>query len=101
MLHWYDTIRSIDQRGTVFRSATAPALAAAVPLLIGNTHDEAVFFHRDDPEYFHRRQSRSVADVANADAHVVQHDLRHADGEGERDERMGNRKQIERSMAAE
>jgi para-nitrobenzyl esterase len=32
---------------------TAPALAAAVPLLIGNTHDEAIFFHRDDPEYFH------------------------------------------------
>ena len=31
----------------------APALAAAVPLLIGNTRDEAVFFHRDDPGYFH------------------------------------------------
>ncbi|HEV2442221.1 MAG TPA: carboxylesterase family protein [Steroidobacteraceae bacterium] len=30
----------------------APALAASVPLLIGNTHDEAVFFHRDDPGYF-------------------------------------------------
>jgi para-nitrobenzyl esterase len=30
----------------------APALAAAVPLLIGNTHDEAIFFHRDDPDYF-------------------------------------------------
>ena len=30
----------------------APALAAAVPLLIGNTHDEAVFFHRNDPGYF-------------------------------------------------
>ncbi|MGH8303565.1 MAG: carboxylesterase/lipase family protein, partial [Steroidobacteraceae bacterium] len=31
----------------------APGLAASVPLLIGNTHDEAVFFHRDDPAYFH------------------------------------------------
>lgn len=31
----------------------APPLAAAVPLLIGNTHDEAVFFYRDNPEYFH------------------------------------------------
>lgn len=32
---------------------SAPALSAAVPLIIGNTHDEAVFFHRDDPAYFH------------------------------------------------
>jgi para-nitrobenzyl esterase len=31
----------------------APPLAAAVPLLIGNTHDEAVFSYRDDPGYFH------------------------------------------------
>jgi para-nitrobenzyl esterase len=31
----------------------APAIAAAMPLLIGNTHDEAVFFHRDQPEFFH------------------------------------------------
>jgi para-nitrobenzyl esterase len=31
----------------------APPLAAAVPLIVGNTHDEAMFFHRDDPEYFH------------------------------------------------
>ena len=31
----------------------APPLAAAVPLLIGNTHDEAVFFYRDDPRYFY------------------------------------------------
>ncbi|HEX8755273.1 MAG TPA: carboxylesterase family protein [Steroidobacteraceae bacterium] len=38
----------------------APALAAMVPLLIGNTHDEAVFFHRDDPEYFHA-EARQVA----------------------------------------
>jgi para-nitrobenzyl esterase len=38
----------------------APALAATVPLLIGNTHDEAVFFHRDEPEYFHA----SAADLA-------------------------------------
>ena len=33
----------------------APAISAAVPLLIGNTHDEAVFFHRDEPEFFHAR----------------------------------------------
>jgi para-nitrobenzyl esterase len=39
----------------------APALAAAVPLLIGNTHDEAVFFHRDDPEYFHANAAQLAA----------------------------------------
>jgi para-nitrobenzyl esterase len=32
---------------------TAPRLSAAVPLLIGNTHDEAVFDHRNDAAYFH------------------------------------------------
>ena len=32
---------------------TAPPLADGVPLLLGNTHDEAVFFHRDEPGYFH------------------------------------------------
>ena len=32
---------------------TAPPISATMPLLIGNTHDEAVFFHRDDPQYFH------------------------------------------------
>ena len=31
----------------------ATPLAAGVPLLIGNTRDEAVFFYRDDPDYFH------------------------------------------------
>lgn len=40
---------------------TAPALAAAVPLLIGNTHDEAVFFHRDDPAYFHADAAQVAA----------------------------------------
>jgi para-nitrobenzyl esterase len=35
----------------------APPLAAAVPLLIGNTRDEAIFFHRDDPQYFHTSAS--------------------------------------------
>ena len=39
----------------------APALAAAVPLLIGNTHDEAVFFHRDDPGYFHANAAQLAA----------------------------------------
>lgn len=42
---------------------TAPRLAAAVPLLIGNTHDEAVFFHRDDAEYFHADAAEVVAQV--------------------------------------
>lgn len=41
----------------------APALAAAVPLLIGNTHDEAVFFHRDEPEYFHADAAQVAARV--------------------------------------
>lgn len=44
---------------------TAPALAAAVPLLIGNTHDEAVFFHRDDPGYFHADAAEVAARVRN------------------------------------
>lgn len=39
----------------------APALAAAVPLLIGNTHDEAVFFHRDEPQYFHADAAQVAA----------------------------------------
>lgn len=39
----------------------APPLAAAVPLLIGNTHDEAVFFHRDEPEYFHADAAQVAA----------------------------------------
>lgn len=30
----------------------APGISAHVPLVIGNTHDEAIFFHRDQPEYF-------------------------------------------------
>jgi para-nitrobenzyl esterase len=42
---------------------TAPALAAAVPLLIGNTHDEAVFFHRDQPGYFHADAAQVAARV--------------------------------------
>lgn len=39
----------------------APPLAAAVPLLIGNTHDEAIFFHRDEPEYFHADAAQVAA----------------------------------------
>jgi para-nitrobenzyl esterase len=31
----------------------APPLAAHVPLLVGNMRDEAVFFERDHPEFFH------------------------------------------------
>jgi len=50
----------------------APPLAAAVPILIGNTHDEAVFFHRDEPEYFHAdaaevaaRERKKLGDAAD------------------------------------
>jgi para-nitrobenzyl esterase len=39
----------------------APPLAAAVPLIIGNTHDEAVFFYRDDPGYFHASPAELAA----------------------------------------
>lgn len=42
---------------------TAPALAAGVPLIIGNTHDEAVFLHRDEPEYFHADAAQVAARV--------------------------------------
>ena len=45
----------------------ASPLAAAVPLLIGNTHDEALFFHRDDPHYFHS----SAAELAAQQRHKV------------------------------
>ena len=31
---------------------TAPAMSAAIPLLIGNTHDEAVFFEQHNPQFF-------------------------------------------------
>ncbi len=41
----------------------APALAADVPLLIGNTHDEAIFFHRDDPTYFQATPAEVAARV--------------------------------------
>ncbi len=30
----------------------APALSAAIPLLLGNMRDEAVFFERDNPQFF-------------------------------------------------
>jgi para-nitrobenzyl esterase len=39
----------------------APPLAAAVPLLIGNTRDEAVFFYRDDAQYFHSSAAELAA----------------------------------------
>jgi para-nitrobenzyl esterase len=39
----------------------APPLAATVSLLIGNTHDEAVFFYRDDPGYFHASPAELAA----------------------------------------
>lgn len=38
-------------------------------------------------------------DVSDADTHVVQHGLGHADREGERDQRMGDGQRIESSMA--
>ena len=31
----------------------APAISAEIPLLVGNTRDEATFFERDHPEFFH------------------------------------------------
>ncbi len=39
----------------------APPIAAAVPLIVGNTHDEAVFSHRDEPEYFHADAAQVAA----------------------------------------
>lgn len=43
----------------------APALAAAIPLIIGNTHDEAVFNHRDDAAYFHATAAEVATRVRN------------------------------------
>jgi len=42
----------------------APPISSAVPLLIGNMRDEAVFFHRDEPEFF-----RASAAAVAAQAH--------------------------------
>jgi para-nitrobenzyl esterase len=39
----------------------APPLAAAVPLLIGNAHDEAIFLYRDDPGYFYESAAELTA----------------------------------------
>ena len=39
----------------------APALAAAVPLIVGHTHEEAIFFHRDEPGYFHANAPQVAA----------------------------------------
>lgn len=39
----------------------APAISAEVPLLIGNTRDEAVFFQRDNPAFFHSDEAALTA----------------------------------------
>lgn len=39
----------------------APAISAEIPLLIGNTHDEATFFDRDHPEFFHMDEAGLAA----------------------------------------
>src|SRR6185312_14489544 len=49
----------------------APAISAAVPLLIGNTHDEAVFFERGNPAFFHNDK----ASVAARARHVFGPDI--------------------------
>ncbi|HEX3845462.1 MAG TPA: carboxylesterase family protein, partial [Steroidobacteraceae bacterium] len=61
---------------------TAPPLAAAVPLLIGNTHDESVFDHRDDAGYFHadaaavaERVRRKLGDAASRALAFYRHSM--------------------------
>ncbi|HUA23582.1 MAG TPA: carboxylesterase family protein [Steroidobacteraceae bacterium] len=44
---------------------SASPLAAGIPLLIGNTHDEAVFFYRDDPKYFYASPAELIARLRN------------------------------------
>ncbi len=44
----------------------APPLSAAMPLLIGNMENEAMFFYRFDPQFFHQ-------DAAQVDAVLRQH----------------------------
>jgi para-nitrobenzyl esterase len=44
----------------------APELSANVPLLIGNTHDEAVFFERNDPAFFHMDEAAMAAKARDA-----------------------------------
>ena len=41
-----------------------------------------------------------VAEIADADAHIVQNGLRHADSQGERYQRMGDGEQVEGSIAS-
>ncbi|MDR3526563.1 MAG: carboxylesterase family protein [Rhizomicrobium sp.] len=42
-------------------SPAAPATAASVPLLIGNCRDEAVFFEREHPAFFHSDEATLTA----------------------------------------
>ncbi|HEY6517099.1 MAG TPA: carboxylesterase family protein, partial [Steroidobacteraceae bacterium] len=63
----------------------APPLAAAVPLLIGNMRDEAIFFYRDDPQYFHTSASELAAqaryrlgNVADEVLALYRHNMPHA-----------------------
>ena len=39
----------------------APALSASLPLLIGNMRDEAVFFERENPQFFHVDENAMTA----------------------------------------
>ena len=38
-----------------------PAISADVPLLIGNMRDEAIFFERDNPAFFHMDEAAVTA----------------------------------------
>ena len=43
----------------------APAISMAVPLLIGNMHDEATFFERDNPEFFNADEAAMTSWLRN------------------------------------
>ena len=73
----------------------APALAAAVPLLIGNTRDEAVFNHRDEPGYFHADDAQIAAVAQSKLGDVAERIL------AVYRRRMPNASPIERAIAIE
>ena len=60
---WGPVLDGTHLPGNPFDPA-APAISAAVPLLIGCMHDEAVFFERENPGFFHADEN-----AVNALAH--------------------------------
>lgn len=57
---WEPVVDGVTLPGDPFDPA-APALSANIPLLIGNTREEATFFERDDAPFFHMDEAAMAA----------------------------------------